>query len=122
MNPGQRVFVQWDKKGFLPGVFQSYNSPEIGEDFRRVFVKMDNGYACQPPGFHPDCVKPDAYKKPRSLVCCCCGDATRGRQWWNRDTGYGLCVPCADRIGKKETAENMTENYGHKGIHYAIAA
>ena len=58
MNPGDRVLVKWDKRGWIPGEFQGYNSPEIDENFRRVFVKMDNGLACHPPGFHPDCVKP----------------------------------------------------------------
>jgi hypothetical protein len=24
----------------------------------------------------------------RTLTCCCCGESTRGRQWWNRDTGF----------------------------------
>jgi len=120
MNAGDRVLVKWDKRGWLPGVFQGYNSPEIGEEFRRVFVKMDNGLSCQPPGFHPDCVKPD--KPVRSMVCCCCGDSARGRQWWNRDTGYGLCVPCADRIEPKETAAEMVELYGQRGYHYGVPA
>lgn len=32
----------------------------------------------------------------RHLTCCCCGQyAGWFRQWWNRDTGYGICRPCA---------------------------
>src|SRR5690554_239123 len=29
------------------------------------------------------------------LRCACCGDMTRGRQWHNRDKGFGLCPRCA---------------------------
>lgn len=31
----------------------------------------------------------------RTLTCCCCGEPTKGRQWHNRDAGYGLCRSCA---------------------------
>ena len=33
------------------------------------------------------------------LICCCCNGETYGRQWYNRDTGYGLCSRCADLRG-----------------------
>ena len=52
------------------------------------------------------------------LTCCCCGKDTHGRQWWNRDFGYGLCCDCADRIEKKEDEESMKTFYGIKGVHY----
>ena len=33
----------------------------------------------------------------RRMQCCCCGsDAGRWAQWWNRDTGYGICRRCID--------------------------
>lgn len=56
------------------------------------------------------------------LSCCCCGEQTRGRQWYNRDTGYGLCVRCADWIPAqgKTSPEEMISCYGHRGIHYDI--
>lgn len=57
-------------------------------------------------------------KPIRTLICCCCGQYTEGRQWWNRDTGYGLCNKCADCIATKEDEETMKECYGEKGIHY----
>ena len=61
-------------------------------------------------------------KPVRSLQCCCCSQETLGRQWWNRDTGYGLCDKCCifmeNNAGEKE---NMKENFGIKGVHYAIA-
>ncbi len=64
---------------------------------------------------------------PRNLTCCCCGAATRGRQWWNRDTGYGLCSKCAAWIVTHRpfghepiNAEQMHQNYGVPGLHYNI--
>lgn len=56
----------------------------------------------------------------KTLLCCCCGNATRGRQWWNRDNGFGLCEICTEMISKKEDEETMKSCYGEKGIHYAI--
>ncbi len=59
-------------------------------------------------------------KPVKQLICCCCGNYTIGRQWWNRDTGYGLCEPCADTISAREDEETMKSCYGEKGKHYAI--
>lgn len=58
--------------------------------------------------------------KAKRLSCCCCGEITMGRQWWNRDIGYGLCSDCAERIEKRESAEDMKSCYGVKGIHYSL--
>ena len=58
--------------------------------------------------------------KPKKLICSCCGNPTRGRQWWNRDKGYGLCVDCAKRITVTEDEDTMKSCYGEKGKHYAI--
>lgn len=58
----------------------------------------------------------------RRLICCCCGCGTVGRQWRGRDTGFGLCDKCADRIAERgESAQEMLTNYGQKGIHYKVA-
>ena len=57
----------------------------------------------------------------KELICCCCGSQTTGRQWWNRDIGYGLCEECGVRISKREDEETMKSCYGEKGIHYAIS-
>ena len=57
MKTGDRVLVLWDRIGWLPGVFIDYSSGLEDEDFQRCMVKMDNGFACHAPGFHPDCVK-----------------------------------------------------------------
>ena len=61
------------------------------------------------------------HSSPQSLVCCCCGDWTLGRQWWNRDTGFGLCQRCADWIPTRGTTEEeMQQLYGTRGVHYAL--
>ena len=62
-------------------------------------------------------------KNKKTLICCCCGKYCMGRQWWNRDTGYGLCWTCAidlplGKIGLPVSPEDMRENYGEKGVHY----
>lgn len=64
----------------------------------------------------------------RNLTCCCCGASTRGRQWHNRDTGFGLCVECAKRIEAKmlakphlfDESETMERLYGVRGVHYDL--
>jgi Zn-finger nucleic acid-binding protein len=54
-----------------------------------------------------------------NLTCSCCGSSTEGRQWHNRDEGYGLCPKCADwMIGRGESNEVMQSNYGSNGIHW----
>jgi len=64
---------------------------------------------------HPDMAKPVRY-----LTCCCCGETTRGRQWHNRDTGFGLCVGCLPLCSRGETAEGFESCYGVRGVHYAV--
>lgn len=68
-------------------------------------------------------------KPIRELACCCCGEATRGRQWWNRDTGYGICPKCiewlrkpTERTGKpRESEEQIRDYYGVEGVHFNVA-
>jgi len=59
---------------------------------------------------------------PDDHTCCCCGEATRGRQWHNRDTGFGICPRCVDWIlaRGKEQPEEILANYGVRGVHYAV--
>ena len=65
--------------------------------------------------------------KVRQLACACCGgDAGRFVQWWNQDTGFGICASCvawlrADRPGKgpRETADDIRDYYGVEGVNYA---
>ena len=56
----------------------------------------------------------------KNLECCCCSGPARGRQWFNQDTGYGLCPKCATWIRTRETAETMRSYYGIAGIHYEV--
>ena len=57
----------------------------------------------------------------RNLVCCCCGEqAGKWQQWWNRDTGYGVCPKCVAWIRSRgESEEEIRSNYGVEGINYA---
>lgn len=60
----------------------------------------------------------------RTLTCCCCGNGAPAYvQWWNRDTGYGLCGGCATYIQARPdyNPEEFTECYGIKGVHWIPA-
>ena len=60
-------------------------------------------------------------KPIKTLECCCCGEATRGRQWWNRDTGYGMCPKCIKFVREQgESEEEIASNYGIEGIHWGV--
>lgn len=61
------------------------------------------------------------YTEPRSLECCCCGAGTIGRQWYNRDAGYGICELCAIKIARTETPDYMRSTYGITGVHHSVA-
>lgn len=55
------------------------------------------------------------------LRCCCCGGGTRGRQWWNRDIGFGLCDDCIAFVGVADVAVGDTaQSYGIRGQHWDI--
>jgi hypothetical protein len=56
----------------------------------------------------------------RELACSCCGGYTRGRQWWNRDKGYGLCIACVAFATKGMSDADIRKTYGERGIHYAV--
>ena len=56
----------------------------------------------------------------QTLTCCCCGNATKGRQWHNRDTGYGLCNDCVAYCARNTSAEEFQSCYGISGIHYNV--
>ena len=56
----------------------------------------------------------------KTLRCCCCGGETHGKQWWNRDTGYGLCNSCVQLCHRGVTPEEFRQRYGDQGVHYMI--
>ena len=62
-----------------------------------------------------------ATKPARWLKCCCCGgDAGKWQQWWNRDTGYGICRRCVEWVASRgETPEQIRDYYGVEGVNYA---
>jgi hypothetical protein len=61
----------------------------------------------------------DNDKPIRSMSCCTCGRGCRGRQWWNRDTGFGLCAKCGDWLSTRgEDPERMA---GKRGIHWDVS-
>ncbi len=54
----------------------------------------------------------------KRLQCACCGTGTIGKQWFNRDTGYGLCCKCGVWIESRGGAEELESNYGKPGVHF----
>lgn len=56
----------------------------------------------------------------RRMLCSCCGAETQGRQWHNRDTGYGLCRSCIEFCHRKETPASFRSLYGDRGVHYDL--
>lgn len=54
-----------------------------------------------------------------NLICACCGgDAPAKHQWWNQDTGYGICPRCWLVVVEKEGEEQATRSYGKYGEHH----
>lgn len=75
----------------------------------------------------PAIVEREKSKPIRDLGCNCCGNAMRGRQWWNRDTGYGMCDECIVYVrthrpfGRDPMSEaESLECYGIDGVHFNI--
>lgn len=62
------------------------------------------------------------YPPIKALLCSCCGGITRGKQWHNRDIGYGLCSSCADwiKLKFKKSEKEMLRCYGEHGVHYCV--
>lgn len=52
----------------------------------------------------------------QTLQCCTCGRETKGRQWYNRDRGFGLCTECAN-----ENSDSYNYDMaGKRGYHFDI--
>lgn len=55
------------------------------------------------------------------LTCSWCGGSTMGRQWWNRDTGYGLCVICITLNPEADMPRgHVSRGFGKRGYHYDL--
>jgi hypothetical protein len=66
---------------------------------------------------HPDMQKPIQ----KYMTCAVSGESCSGRQWHNRDTGFGLCEASYHWLKERgETDASLISNYGIKGIHYMI--
>lgn len=60
-------------------------------------------------------------KMKKTLTCACCGgDAPANKQFWNQDTGYGLCPRCALEMTEQEGAQYMRDTYGIAEVHYTL--
>jgi hypothetical protein len=81
----------------------------------RVIAALERAVTCAE-GRH----EPEPAPRPRSLTCCVCGTGTRGVQWWNRDTGYGICTPCGEREALRESPTVMQSYYGVRGVNYSV--
>jgi hypothetical protein len=63
---------------------------------------------------------------PVRLTCCCCGEyAGRWVQFSNRDTGFGICKPCIEKIRAHRpfghepmSEEEITRTYGTEGVNW----
>lgn len=52
-------------------------------------------------------------------TCACCGGEAYGAQWWNRDTGYGICAKCVDwQLSRKTSPAEILNLYGVEGINW----
>ena len=58
----------------------------------------------------------------RQLECACCGAHESGRQWWNRDAGYGVCVRCATENTNKYGENDTLDMYGVKGVNWGLGS
>jgi len=65
----------------------------------------------------------------KRLYCSCCGRYAHPRQWWNMDTGYGVCERCADDNAARHGGGGRDDEpcavttyrlYGRRGHHFAI--
>lgn len=65
---------------------------------------------------------PDMDKPVRRLTCCCCVASTLGRQWHNRDTGWGLCAGCIQFCARGTEPKDFERTYGVRGVHFDVEA
>lgn len=90
------------------------NGHMAGPVFANLQGKPFVDYYCQ-----PCAVK--IQKPVGELGCACCGGCLRGRQWWNQDTGYGICDGCIEFVRKRGMSENdIRDTYGFEGVHWGI--
>ena len=59
-------------------------------------------------------------KPIKGLTCTCCGEWTRGREWWNQEPGIGLCDSCVPRCCGPIEAGQENETHGVAGLHFLV--
>ena len=67
-------------------------------------------------------------KAKQQLICCCCGNWLTGRQWHNRDKGFGICTRCVTKELEKvnlnpnrdQLRKEFHSNYGYCDIHWGL--
>lgn len=64
-----------------------------------------------------------------NLICACCGgNAPSKKQWWNQDTGYGICARCFKNViehefsvlHNAEAIDYALKCYGKPGLHHSL--
>lgn len=55
-----------------------------------------------------------------NLECSCCSNIEPGRQWQNRDQGFGLCSECVNRVRTCFNNEQFASIFGLEGYHYSL--
>ena len=58
----------------------------------------------------------------RTLICCACGGPAPGKQWRNRDTGFGVCARCFAEWVKRYGLRDSCESCGFPGVHHSPGA
>lgn len=90
-------------------------------DGQRYILKgTNNGPCLVPVEIIKEGKEPQKKTNTKLLTCFCCGSETRGRQWYNRDLGFGCCSNCVEFLGKKESAEELRSMIGIEGDNYNI--
>lgn len=58
--------------------------------------------------------------RSKHLHCACCGgDAGRWQQWWNQDTGFGICVRCVEwQLGRGTSVDEIHDMYGKRDVNW----
>lgn len=111
----------------LPKYKPSPYTPEGGEEALKDI--LESGFVRGSHLFGFDCkhiggylYEPPVYQlhKVQALECCCCSNIEIGRQWHNRDTGYGICTSCVEYAKRGYTPEQFTNVYGLESYHYSI--
>lgn len=78
------------------------------------------GFICNHIGGH--LYEPPIYQlhKTAYLECSVCGKDEIGRQWHNRDNGFGLCSDCVSFASRGYSHDSFQQTYGLEGYHFSI--